>query len=281
MNNENPNQLTPDPSNPSQGPEPQNQRQDIELQHKIIEPPLPPTLPPKKSKKKLWIMLILLLLIIGVGAGSAYAYLTTTADSKKATSNDSTTKTTDSKATVPEPEITLETYESKDIGLAFDYPATWNVTDDSSNFTSENRSPNDDTQVVESPSGFKMYFNTLSADGFGGTGPCPKITNYASYGEAKLSKYYAQSYTLNGFSLYLSKNETLQQQMTNCFYDNLINVKEAATPIGDSSFSPSPFSLTFGTFPGYGSARKQAEITKPSDTELREAVDILLSLRKI
>lgn len=198
------------------------------------------------------------------------------ADNASVANNQATKKST-------APTADLETFSAKSIGVAFDYPSHWTPLD-ADGYPFKSGAPLDIHKTFTSPDGFKLTFSTMSATGLGGTGPCPQVTGFKNYGESKLDDKYVISMDdgKGGILLRLDSNKTEEDQSANCMYQNIINMSEPEynTEI-DDTYTVKPYAFTFGTFAGYDDYGNTKSTAKPSDKDLKDAVEILKSVRKL
>lgn len=174
----------------------------------------------------------------------------------------------------------LSTFTADSIGVAFDYPSSWQLSDATS-YPFKTNSPKDVHKQVTSPNGFSLVFSTISSDGFGGTGQCPAVSNFKNHGEAKLSGVYVlyMDSAESGAVLQLSKNGTENNQIERCMYQNIISVSEPVYSSDNDSYSVKPHSFSFGTFISYPEIEEGKKLAAPNEVERKEAVNILLSTR--
>lgn len=182
---------------------------------------------------------------------------------------------------------TLKSHVSSGLGVEFDYPSTWSVTQNTDtklakgDFNSaQNGSEN---LLVKSPSGYTLLFNTVATEGLGGTGPCDNVNDQSIVyeGDSKVGKSYVINFVDNGaFVLRLSSSKSGIVSPISCpslDYASLIDVKEPVRTANNLCCA-TPHQFEFGSLVWNEDPISK---TKPSDKEYKEAVEILKSVRKI
>lgn len=220
--------------------------------------------------------IIMAVVIVGLVGVVGWLYWTNVANkptNSKSTdtlvkSKDSASSTVEKKTQQPSasPVVGMQTYQNKALGVAFSYPSTWTLSD-----SPDSRYKvyiNDVSKKVQSPNGFSLVFSTLSLSGYGGTGPCPEVSGFKNFGASKISNAYAiiqDDVTVkNAIIMQLSGNQNEKDANTNCMYQDMIRLRE---PTEDTQ----PYGFTFGTL---------GATSLPSDKDLNDAADILISTRK-
>lgn len=189
--------------------------------------------------------------------------------------------TTNTQSSKISPAVTTNSYISPHWNIAFDYPSTWTLSDNSKEHNYDT-STDVDHLLVKSPSGFKLYFNTYLTDGIGGAcgpdGPS-KIANIKIHGESDLNGIYAVSYSdendSSSFYLHLSKDATNKDLQDDCLFRYTV-VTPLSLGIKNSKGEVVSIILNFDSL-GINQTSQQ----KPNDKEYNEAVNILKSVHKI
>jgi len=206
-------------------------------------------------------------------------------DSTKKTQSPATPTTTpvaNSQSPKPSPTVAIKTYKSPHWNLAFDYPASWTLTDNPDHDYVIDADADIDYMLLKSPSGFKLYFDSYLLDGLGGAcgpdGPS-KINNITFYGESGLSGIYAVSYSdaknSSSFHLHLSQDKTNETLLSDCLgRETVVTPKSLNIKTNQGKSVQILFHFT-----NMGSDGKSQQ--KPNSKELTEAAAILKSLRKI
>lgn len=170
--------------------------------------------------------------------------------------------------------VAKKTYTSSQLGLSFDYPADWVV---KTNPTNGNAGTGDnsagDNMVVVSPTGYTLFFDELAPSGLGGICPAIETTDFTLFGKTNLSlESYVVGYSHNDIYKLIVSTKPDQAAANNdsCTYNSVLQLAEFTdenTP-------------TIALFGSYALGQEQVSTTKPSGSELQQAADILLSLRK-
>lgn len=221
------------------------------------------------------IMVVVIVGLIGAVGWLFWDKITSKPAEQKATASTS-------KSPSPSPKISTQTYEAKSIGLTFNYPSTWKLTD-ADDYPYRTNGPNDVHKKIQAPSGFNLVFSTVSTTGRGGTGPCLKVTGFKTFGESQLPGVYAAMMDDNdgkGVIVVLSRSKTEQDHNENCLYRDLVRLTEPEYAGESTDYTTKPYGFSFGTFLSYENREAGEFIEKPSEAELNEAAAILTSLRK-
>lgn len=210
----------------------------------------------------------IIMAIVIVGLVGAVGWLFWNQATGKTASSASTSSVADKKSPQVSPESTsgIKTYQNKALGIAFNYPSTWTLSDSTSSRYKSIDS--DDIKKVQSPDGFILVFSTLSLSGYGGAGPCPAVSGFKNFGASKISNVYTiiqdDSSVKNGIILQLSNTQTEKDANTNCMYQDMIQLREPSEDM-------QPYGFTFGTM---------GAISRPSDKDLNDAAAILMSTHR-
>ena len=220
--------------------------------------------------------IILAIVVVGLAGMVGWMYMQNTSKSSE-TNNSTLIKNSNSQQGRVNPvkatPVTTNTYKSKSLNLAFDYPSTWTIApNDRENFYDTLYG---DRILVKSPEDHALLFNTLSPkDKDKRTGCVTGLKDYKFEGLSRIIGTYILSYSLYDIpSIVLSNNAIAGSIKQDCANKNT-QIKIARPS------ETTPYVVEFGNY-------VSSEVTtlgdkfEPGSQEYKEAVAILKSLRKI